>query len=90
MVKVEVIENFSLSKFNELKNIVRKSIGKEGYLFTGDIFECNEELADYLMGNNSLNKVVVKVIEIIPEKEKTTKKTTRQKATSSRKNIAKK
>ena len=78
MVKVEVTEDFTLEKFNELKNIIRKTKEQEGKLFIGDIFECDEKMADYLTGNNSINRAVVKVIEVIPEKENTEKKTTTQ------------
>lgn len=76
MIKVEVInEDFTLKKFDELKNIIRKSEEEKGKLFKGDIFECDEEMVDYLTGNNPLNKVVVKVIEIMPkEKSSETKK----------------
>ena len=42
----------------------------------GDCFECDEKMADYLTGNNSINRAVVKLIEVIPEKENTEKKTT--------------
>lgn len=76
MIKVEVTEDFTLGKFNELKNIIRKTKEQEGKLFIGDIFECDEKMADYLTGNNSINRAVVKVIEVIPEKENTEKKTT--------------
>lgn len=76
MIKVKVIEDFTLGKFNELKNITRKQKEQEGKLFIGDIFECDEKMADYLTGNNSINRAVVKVIEVIPEKENTEKKTT--------------
>lgn len=68
MIKVEVIEEFTLQKFNELKNLVRKGKDEKGKLFVDDTFECDEEMADYLTGNNSLNKAVVRVIEVIPEK----------------------
>lgn len=89
MVKCEVIGEFTLEKFDELKNIVRKGKEEKGRLFIGDTFECTEEMADYLTGNNPLNKVVVKVIEVIPEekkeetkeekpKKRTTKKTTKK------------
>lgn len=74
MVKVEVIEDFTLQKFDELKNIIRKKLDAKGSLFIGDIFICTEEMADYLTGNNDLNKKVVKIIEVIPEKEKEEKK----------------
>lgn len=71
MVKCEVIEPFTLVKFDELQNIQRKSIDTKGRLYVGDVFECEEQLADYLMGKNDKNKVVVKVIEVIPKKLKT-------------------
>jgi len=68
MIKVEVInEDFTLERFNELKNITRKSVEEKGKLFKGDTFECDEKMVDYLTGNNPLNKVVVKVIEVEPE-----------------------
>lgn len=76
MIKVKVIEDFTLQEFNKLKNIIRKGKEQEGKLFIGDIFECDEKMADYLTGDNSINRAVVKVIEVIPEKENTEKKTT--------------
>lgn len=76
MIKVEVIEDFTLQKFGELKNIVRKGKSQEGKLFTGDIFECSEKMAEYLTGNNSINRAVAKVIEVIPDKENTVKEKT--------------
>ena len=92
MIKVEVKEEFTLKKFNELKNIVRKSKEEKGRLFVGDIFECDKDMAEYLTGNNPLNKTVVKVIEVIPEEAKvqatkktTTKKTTVKKTTTKKK-----
>lgn len=76
MIKVRVIEDFTLQEFDKLKNIIRKGKEQEGKLFIGDIFECDEKMANYLTGNNSINRAVVKVIEVIPEKENTEKKTT--------------
>ena len=69
MIKVEVIEGFTLKDFGLLKNIVRKNADKFGELFVGDVFECDEEMAKYLTGGNKLNKVVVKVIEVLPKKD---------------------
>lgn len=66
MIKCEVIEQFTLKDFWKLKNIQRKSINVKGTLFIGDTFECDEKMVDYLTGNNPLNKVVVKVIEVEP------------------------
>lgn len=68
MIKCEVIKEFTLGKFEELKNIQRKRIETKGKLYVGDIFECTKEMADYLMGNNKDNETVVKVIEVIPAK----------------------
>lgn len=68
MVKCEVIEKFTLKEFDKLKNIERASnIGKYGELNPRDTFECDEEMAKYLTGDNALNKVVVRVIEVEPE-----------------------
>ena len=76
MIRVEVInEDFTLQKFDELKNIVRKGREEKGKLFIGDTFECTKEMADYLNGNNALNKSFIKIIEVIPiKKAKRTKK----------------
>ena len=76
MIKVRAIEDFTLQEFDKLKNIIRKGKEQEGKLFIGDIFECDEKMANYLTGNNSINRAVVKVIEVIPEEEKIEKKTT--------------
>jgi hypothetical protein len=68
MVKVEVIEKFTLKEFNKIKNLKRGTANdKYGELYITDTFECDEEMAKYLTGNNALNKVVVKVIEVEPE-----------------------
>lgn len=91
MVRVEATEPFTLGKFNELKNIRRASIDTPGQLNTGDIFECTNEMYEYLNGKNGKGKVVVKLIEVIPDEvkeepkvevkptiKKTTKKTTKK------------
>jgi len=64
MVKCEVIEDFTLGKYNELKNITRRNKLKDGKLYVGDTFECEQEMAKYLTGDNPLKKAVVKVIEV--------------------------
>lgn len=73
MIKVEVIENFTLKDFNKLKNIVRFDKDKKGTLFIKDTFECDEKMARYLTGDNIFKKVVVKIIEINPKTTKTKK-----------------
>lgn len=67
MVKCEVIGEFTLQRYDELKNIVRVGKEEKGRLFVRDTFECTEEMAEYLTGNNPLKIAVVKIIEIIPE-----------------------
>ena len=69
MIKVEVIENFTLEEYNKLKNVKKVISRKENEFGVRDTFECDEKMADYLTGNNALNKVVVKVIEIEPKKD---------------------
>lgn len=71
MYKVVAIECFTIEKFTELKNIVRKGPDEVGKIFVGDEFECNEEMKDYLTGHNMTGKTVIRVLEeIIEEKEK--------------------
>ena len=70
MIRVEVIEQFTLKDYEKIKDsIKRKSIDIKGTLFVGDTFECDEEMCSYLMGKNELGKTVVKVIEVEPEKD---------------------
>jgi hypothetical protein len=68
MIKVEVIENFTLEDYNKLKNVKKVISRKENEFGARDTFECDGKMVDYLTGNNALNKVVVKVIEVEPKK----------------------
>lgn len=79
MIKVEVIEEFTYERFDELKNITRANIVRNEYkhLYVGDTFECTEGIVDYLTKSNRFNKAYVKVIEVIPE-EKPKKATTKK------------
>ena len=70
MVKVEVIQPFTLSRFEEILDLERNNIDKYGELFVGDTFYCEKDLADYLLGENALKKPFVKVIEVIPKSKK--------------------
>lgn len=74
LIRVEVIEPFTLERFNELTNIVRKGVDTKGQLNIGDIFECTEEMVDYLTKNNKNQRPYVKVIEVVPEKKLEVKK----------------
>lgn len=82
MVKVKVIKDFRLGKFNEIKNLVRANKAKNtpGYLYINDLFECSDDMAGYLMNieghKNPANAVFIsKVpIEVKPDNnEKETK-----------------
>lgn len=90
MVRLEVIENFTLNDkmFNELKEITRANAenNEAGKMYLKDTFLTNEVIAKYLLneadkegkkGNNPANKVLVKLLEVIPEvkEEKPVKKT---------------
>ena len=94
MVKVEVIEHFTFERFDEIKNTLVRfnmAFNNEGHLFPQDTFGCSREIAEYLTGNNDKNKVVVKVIEIMPEKqeakvEENTPKETVKRTVKSKKN----
>ena len=67
MIKVEVIEKFTLKDYEKLKNVKKMVTRKENEFGIGDTFECNDEMLKYLTGGNSKKKVVVQVLEIIPE-----------------------
>lgn len=67
MIKVEVIEKFTLKDYKKLKNIKKILTRKENEFGIGDTFECDDEMLKYLTGGNSEKKVVVQVLEIIPE-----------------------
>ena len=87
MIKVKVIEDFHLGKFNELKNIARANYNKreEGKLYVNDTFECTEEMAEYLMGKNATKRAFVKVIEVVPEENKKAIDTEKRSSTRRRK-----
>ena len=69
MVKVEAIKEFTLEKFDKLENIKRNKQFQyeDKKIYIGDTFECDEEMAKYLTGGNSKNKIVVKVLEVVPD-----------------------
>lgn len=70
MIKVEALINFTLSKFNEIKNLVRanKEMDEPGRILKGDTFECDTNLCKYLTGENPKNVVAVRILEVIVDK----------------------
>lgn len=71
MVRAEVTEEVDVGRFNEIKEVIRKNAQNdtEGHLFVGDIVLCNNEIAEYLNGNNRANRSFAKIIEVIPDKK---------------------
>lgn len=85
MVRAEVTTEVDVGRFNEITEVIRRNAQNdtEGHLFVGDIVLCNDEIAEYLNGNNRNKTSYVKIIEVIPEEKKEekkpVKKTTRKK-----------
>lgn len=79
MVRAEVTEEVDVGRFNEITEVIRRNAQNdtEGHLFVGDIVLCNDEIAEYLNGNNKNKTSYVKIIEVIPEEKKEEKKTRR-------------
>lgn len=69
MNKVEAIKEFTLKDFDKLLNIIRydENKNKYGTLYEKDIFECDDEMYDYLSGNNDKNETVIKLLKRIEE-----------------------
>ena len=76
MVRAEVTTEVDVGRFNEITEVIRKNAQNDtnGHLFVGDIVLCNDEIAEYLNGNNKNKTSYVKIIEVIPEVKEETKK----------------
>lgn len=75
MIKLKAIQDFTLKDYKKLKNMQSKKTDRENNkVYNQDIFECDEKMARYLLGDNSQNIKVVEVIEIMNENKKTEKK----------------
>ena len=85
MIKCEVIENFTLQDYAKLKNVKKVVSRKDNEFGVNDTFECDKEMADYLLGNNVFKKVVVKIIEVEPKKEITKAPTVKEKSKKTKK-----
>lgn len=72
MIKAEALVEFTLEKFDELKNVVRKdkSNDENGRIYVGDIFDCDKKMARYLLGDNKADRIVIKILEVYPHDEK--------------------
>ena len=66
MVKVQAIIDFNYKNYNKIKDLQPTNKIQEGKIFTGDIFNVEDEEALYLTGKNKNNIIAVKVLEVIP------------------------
>lgn len=71
-IRLKAIQGFTLEEFKKLKNIKRANERnkKTGEIYLNDEFECDINMANYLLGKNDKHKIVVRVLEIIPAKKK--------------------
>lgn len=66
MVKVQAIIDFNYKNYNKIKDLQPTNKIQEGKIFTGDIFNVEDDEAKYLTGENKNKIVAVKVLEVIP------------------------
>ena len=85
MVKVQAIIDFSYKKYDKIQNLNSLDEIEKGTIFTGDIFEVEDEEALYLTGKNKNKIVAVKVLEVIPEIKEEKKITTKGKNKNNKK-----
>ena len=85
MVKVQAIMDFTYKNYDKIKNLKSKSEKEEGKIFDGDVFEVEPIEALYLTGNNEVEIIAVKVLEVIPEIKEEKKITTKGKNKNNKK-----
>ena len=66
MVKVQAIIDFTYKNYKQIKDLQPTNKIQEGKIFTGDIFNVEDEEALYLTGKNKNNVIAVKVLEVKP------------------------
>lgn len=67
MIKLRALEDFTLKDYKKLKNIQSTQSEREkNKVYQNDIFECDEKMAKYLLGDNDLKVIVAELIEMIP------------------------
>lgn len=66
MVKVQAIIDFNYKNYNKIKDLKPTNKIQEGKIFTGDIFNVEDDEAKYLTGENKNKIVAVKVLEVKP------------------------
>ena len=71
-IKMKALQDFTIKDYDKLTFVESKN-KKDGYVFAGDIFICQKDLALHLLGEDD-NLVVAKVIEVIPIDDDKSKK----------------
>ena len=85
MVKVQAIIDFNYKNYNKIKDLQPANKIQEGKIFTGDIFNVEDDEAKYLTGENKNKVVAVKVLEVIPEIKEEKNITTKAKKKNNKK-----
>lgn len=85
MVKVQAIIDFNYKNYNKIEDLQPTNKIQEGKIFTGDIFNVEDEEALYLTGKNKNKIVAVKVLEVIPEIKEERKTTAKGKNKNNKK-----
>lgn len=62
----QVIKGFTLKDFKKIKIVKRIGKSEKGRLFRGDILECDEQMANYLLKDNKKQEPFIEILEIIP------------------------
>lgn len=65
MIKLRAKQDFTLKDYKKLKNIESKHEEREkNTVYKDDMFECDEKMAKYLLGDNDLKVVVAELVEL--------------------------
>ena len=85
MVKVQAIIDFTYKNYDKIKELESAGEREQGKIFTGDIFNVEDDEAKYLTGKNKNEIVAVKVLEVMPEIKEEKKNTTKGKNKNNKK-----
>ena len=65
MIKLRAKQDFTLKDYKKLKNIESKHQEREkNTVYKDDMFECDEKMAKYLLGENGQKLIVAELLEV--------------------------
>lgn len=65
MIKLRAKQDFTLKDYKKLKNIEStQSEREENKIYQNDVFECDEKMVRYLLGENSQKLIVAELLEV--------------------------